>query len=63
LNDKIWRLDAVGGQSQLVFDPALASPAVNLDVWKIALNPAEDGLYFVNKNDLSLWSLRLGSEF
>ena len=63
LNDKIWQIEAASGQSQLVFDPALASPAVNLDVWKLALNPAEDGLYLINKNDLSLWSLRLGSEF
>jgi hypothetical protein len=56
--DKIWQINAITGEVHLVssvFDQAKRS----IDAFNLGLDNKDDFLYFMNKNDLSFWSLDL----
>lgn len=56
--DQLWRINSVNGEVQLLASPvSLASTLI--DVMNPLLDPKETTLYFMNKKDLSLWSLDL----
>lgn len=57
-SDRIWKIDVAGRFAQLVFDFSKETSA-SLDAEALAINPTATILAFVNKNDGSLWSLRL----
>jgi hypothetical protein len=56
--DRIWEIDTDTGTVHLVSD-LTQDAKVSIDAEWLALDPTERFLYFVNKKDLSLWSLDL----
>ena len=57
-SDKVWRFDIRVNISEALVDPKKTFNT-DIDVYKPTLSPNEDYLLFINKNDLSLWALRL----
>jgi hypothetical protein len=56
--DKIWQINAVTGEVHLVSSIVDQSDRV-IDAFDLGLDAKDDYLFFMNKNDLSLWSLDL----
>ena len=56
--DQIWHIDTESGEVHLLSDPLIDS-SVKIDATKLVLDPKENYLYFINKQDLSLWSLEI----
>ena len=57
-SDDIWLFNTNGGAAQVLAEPE-QSLRIDIDVMEPKLSPNEDYLVFLNKNDLSLWALRL----
>jgi hypothetical protein len=57
-SDQIWKFDTVTLISLLVADPK-KDFNTSVDMINPTLSPNEDYLFFINKNDLSLWALKL----
>lgn len=57
-SDRIWLFNVDTGYTGLLADPEKNS-GVTIDAEKLFLSPAEDYLIFRNRNDLSLWALKL----
>jgi len=57
-SDDIWLFNTNDGVAQVLAEPE-QSLRTNIDVMEPKLSPDEDYLIFLNKNDLSLWALRL----
>jgi len=53
-SDRIWKIDLREKRAEVI-----VSPEEPIDGIKLALNPEENYLYFINKKDLSLWGLQL----
>ena len=59
-SDKIWDVDAATGEVRLI--TSLSDKAERIvDAFNLQLDERDDFLFFMNKNDLSLWSLDLVS--
>jgi hypothetical protein len=58
--DKIWQSNATTGEIKLISSIVDTSDRV-IDAFNLGLDPKDDFLIFMNKNDLSLWSLDLVS--
>jgi len=58
--DAVWMLDANTGEINEVADLLDIGKTI-IDIYKPSLDNTDDFLYFINKNDLSLWSLDLVS--
>lgn len=56
--DQIWHLDTLTGEVHLLANLVNLSDRL-IDATNLTLDPKENFLYFINKNDLSLWSLDL----
>lgn len=56
--DKIWHLDITTGEVHLLANLLDISDTL-IDATYLTLDPKENYLYFINKNDLTLWSLDL----
>lgn len=56
--DQIWHLDTETGEVHLIANLLNLSDQL-IDAINLSLDPKENYLYFINKNDLSLWSLDL----
>ena len=56
--DQIWHLDTDTGEVHLLANLLSLSNKL-IDATDLSLDPKENFLYFINKNDLSLWSLDL----
>lgn len=56
--DQIWHLDTTTGEVHLLANLLDLSDKL-IDATELKLDPKENFLYFINKNDLSLWSLDL----
>lgn len=56
--DQIWRFDANSPFTDLLADSKKDS-SETIDAIDLALSPNEDYLFFINKNDLTLWALKL----
>lgn len=57
-SDEIWRFGLHADASELVVSPKNLL-GIDLDVYQPQVSPNDDYLVFINKNDLSLWALRL----
>ena len=56
--DQIWHLDVTTGEVHLLANLLNLSNTL-IDATNLTLDPKENFLYFINKRDLSLWSLDL----
>lgn len=56
--DQIWHVDTKTGENHQLADLIELSDT-QIDAVQLTLDPKEDTLYFINKNDLSLWALDL----
>ena len=57
-SDQIWLFDTDTDIAEILSEPKKAF-GLDLDVYNPYLSPSHDYLIFTNKNDLSLWALRL----
>jgi hypothetical protein len=57
-SDSIWRFNTATDIAQVLVEPK-KTYGVDLDITRPILTPNEDYLVFINKNDLSLWALKL----
>jgi hypothetical protein len=57
-SDSIWEVDTVTGDAHLIADLLKTSGTI-IDATNLTLDTQENYLYFINKKDLSLWSLQL----
>jgi hypothetical protein len=58
LSDSIWEIDTTTGAVHQLVD-LLKTSGTTIDAINLELGPNENFLYFMNKNDLSLWSFNL----
>ncbi len=56
--DKIWQVDAITGEVHLVTSIVDQSDRI-IDAYNLGLDAKDDWLFFMNKNDLSLWAFDL----
>lgn len=56
--DKIWQINSTNGEIQLISSIVDISDRV-IDAFNLSLDEKDGFLFFMNKNDLSLWSLDL----
>jgi hypothetical protein len=56
--DQVWHLDTTTGEVHLLANLLTLSNSL-IDATNLTLDPKENFLYFVNKRDLTLWSLDL----
>ncbi|MFA6601425.1 MAG: hypothetical protein WCT02_00985 [Candidatus Paceibacterota bacterium] len=59
--DKIWQVDAETGSIHLV-TPIIDRADRVIDAYNLSLDIKDNFLYFMNKNDLSLWSFDLSAK-
>ncbi len=57
-NDSLWRIDIKNNTSNLIADPSSLT-GQNIDGIKMFLSPKEDYLFFTNKKDSTLWTIKL----
>ncbi len=57
-SDRIWRFNTDTDFANMVVDP-FKDYGIDIDAYNLFLSPTEDYLFFQNKNDLSLWALKL----
>jgi hypothetical protein len=57
-SDQIWRFNLQTNTSEVLAEPK-KDYGLNTDTTHLTLSPDEDYLFFINKNDLSLWALKL----
>jgi hypothetical protein len=58
--DKIWQVNATTGQTKLISSIIDSSDRI-IDTFNLGLDAKDNYLFFMNKNDLTLWSLDLVS--
>ncbi len=56
--DKIWQVNATTGEVHLI-SSVFSEAKRSIDAFNLGLDEKDDFLFFMNKNDLSLWSLDL----
>jgi hypothetical protein len=59
-SDKIWQVNVTTGEAHLMAELLNTSGEI-IDAENLTLDPKENYLYFMNKRDLSLWSLSLNN--
>lgn len=57
-SDALWHIDFEFGTAEFILEPEDAA-GVEMDMYHLSISPDGQYLLFMNKNDLSLWSLRL----
>ena len=57
-SDQIWRFSTITYTSEILSEPKKDS-GTDIDLINPSLSPNEDYLFFMNKNDLTLWALKL----
>jgi len=58
-SDNFWKINVSDGKTTLLSDPATVAGTGEIDSIKLALDPNENYLFFVNKKDSFLWQLQL----
>ena len=58
-SDDLWKIDVKTGNATLLVDPTTVSGGEDIDGIKLALDPGENYLFFVNKKDSYLWEFSL----
>lgn len=56
--DKVWQIDAVTGEVRAISTIVDQSDRL-IDIYNVELSDKDEYIFFMNKNDLSLWSLDL----
>ncbi len=56
--DKVWQVNSVTGETKLVA-PIIGQADRVIDMFNLGIDDKDNFLFFMNKNDLSLWSLDL----
>ncbi len=56
--DSLWRIDLERGGAELLVN-TLAESGREIDITNLAVGPSETALYFINKNDNTLWMYEL----
>lgn len=59
--DKIWAINADNNEADILFDPGKNNLGT-MDIINLSLDKEEKNLFFMNKNDLSLWQYKLSRE-
>ncbi len=59
-NDSLWEINTSTGVAHQISN-LLSTAGTSIDAENLVLDPKENILYFINKKDLSLWSVRLNS--
>ncbi len=54
-NDRIWKINTTTGVIDIVVSPTKVSGR-ELDIINMSIDPTDSHLYFINKNDLTLWT-------
>lgn len=62
MSDKIWQIDSDSGEIGLISSLVDRSDRI-IDAYNMSVDDKDNFLYFMNKRDLSLWSLDLSSSF
>jgi len=57
-SDQIWKFNMITATSEILAEPKKNS-GIDIDTENVFLSPNEDYLIFMNKNDLTLWALKL----
>ncbi len=57
-SDQIWKFNVLTKTSEVLVEPK-KDFGVDLDLINPILSPDEDYIFFINKNDLTLWALKL----
>ncbi|MEK7192706.1 MAG: hypothetical protein AAB682_01055, partial [Patescibacteria group bacterium] len=57
-NDKLWRLDTVSEESEVIFNPRVEAQT-EIDMQKLAVKDDGMAIYFINKRDSTLWELTI----
>src|SRR5690606_4110878 len=57
-SDRLWRFDTEVDIAEILAEPQ-ATYGVNIDASELRLSSDEGYLVFINRNDLSLWALKL----
>lgn len=57
-SDDFWRINVETGEQVMIYRPTADNKPIQ-DVTDLALNEKENYLFFINKNDLTLWGLSL----
>lgn len=57
-SDSIWRLDIDSGYSNILLEPE-KEYGVSIDIHSAFVSPNDEYLFFINRNDLALWALKL----
>ncbi len=63
LKDNLWELEVATKKATLLFNPELNNLGETIDATQLTLDETNQQLYFINKNDFSLWRLTLGTGF
>jgi hypothetical protein len=63
LKDNLWELEVATKKATLLFNPELNNLSETIDATQLTLDEVNQQLYFINKNDFSLWRLTLGTGF
>ena len=58
--DSLWAIDTTNGQVHSIADISKLA-GENIDATNLTLDPKDNFIYFINKTDLTLWSLDLNS--
>ena len=58
-SDNIWKIDIKTGNATTIVDPLTVEGGEEVDGVKLAMDPSENYLFFVNKKDSFLWELQL----
>lgn len=58
-NDALWEIDTLSGNNRILVNPSNLS--TNIDAYAMRTTPTNEYIFFINKKDGSLWSLRLSA--
>lgn len=62
-NDNFWKINTQTNEAAIVLNPELANIRESLDANSLVVNQDESRLFFINKTDNTLWSIRLTQGF
>ena len=57
--DQIWEIDIIAGTEKAILDPISVRGGENMDIVDMKMDSNKEYLFFINKKDSMLWSLKL----
>lgn len=58
LSDNFWKIDVEQGTTELIYETGI-NESINVDAMDLKINSSDDYLIFTDKNNLSLWGLKI----